>query len=234
MCSGRAWNFELVLFTCQSLMSLKMSARSISPAITALLNLSFKQAKVPDAWKTSKVTPIFKSGDPSLASNYCPMSLLPVLAKIQFTIRSCTSFLKITISILTSLVSARGPQTQEALLSVTNDWHFTLPAIAKLQPSFSKSKRHLIPYLMTSASSPFPRWASEAPCYTGLLTILQTENKELFWITSPHSRCIGLVALNFHREEKIDHYVTETKTIIKYSPPVTTKTKTIVDNLLLN
>jgi len=43
----------------------------------------------------------------------------------------------------------------------------------------------------------------------------------------------ALFALNFHREEKIDHYVTETKTIIKYSPPVTTKTKTIVDNLLL-
>jgi len=30
------------------------------------------------------------------------------------------------------------------------------------------------------------------------------------------------------------YYVTKTKAIVKYSPPVTTKTKTIVDNLLFN
>ena len=36
----------------------------------------------PSRWKTAKVTPIFKRGDPTDVSNYRPISVLPTLSKI--------------------------------------------------------------------------------------------------------------------------------------------------------
>ena len=36
----------------------------------------------PCRWKTSKVTPIFKSGDPTDVTNYRPISVLLILSKI--------------------------------------------------------------------------------------------------------------------------------------------------------
>ena len=40
------------------------------------------QGTFPSIWKTCSVTPILKSGDPALVSNYRPISILPHLAKI--------------------------------------------------------------------------------------------------------------------------------------------------------
>ena len=62
---------------------LRKTAVSISFSITRLFNLSLKQAKVPDKWKISNIIPIFKSGDPSAASNYRPISLLSLVSKIM-------------------------------------------------------------------------------------------------------------------------------------------------------
>ncbi len=36
----------------------------------------------PCAWKTSVIVPIFKSGDPHSASNYIPISILPIVSKV--------------------------------------------------------------------------------------------------------------------------------------------------------
>lgn len=61
---------------------LRGTAESISSSLTTLFNLSLSQGVVPADWKTSNVTPIFKAGDQSLASNYRPISLLSLISKV--------------------------------------------------------------------------------------------------------------------------------------------------------
>lgn len=54
----------------------------LTPTIAHLINLSFKHSSFHDDWKCAIVTPIFKSGDRLEASNYRPISILPVLSKV--------------------------------------------------------------------------------------------------------------------------------------------------------
>ena len=55
---------------------------SIRKPLFHVLHLSIKDGVFPDLLKTSKVNPIFKKGDPSLLSNYRPISLIPIFSKI--------------------------------------------------------------------------------------------------------------------------------------------------------
>ena len=57
---------------------LKNSAHTIALSVTKLLNLSIKTGKFPKLWKCSKITALFKSGDRTNASNYRPISILPI------------------------------------------------------------------------------------------------------------------------------------------------------------
>ena len=50
--------------------------------VTELLNPSISPSGFPEMWKCSKVTTIFKSGDQTNASNYCPISILQTLSAI--------------------------------------------------------------------------------------------------------------------------------------------------------
>ena len=50
----------------------------LKPPLTYLINLSFQQGLCPQALKTAKVTPIFKTEDQQLPSNYRPVSILSV------------------------------------------------------------------------------------------------------------------------------------------------------------
>ena len=58
-----------------------MSA-SITPVLTTIFQASIDQGTVPDDWKTAFVTPLFKKGDRSKASNYRPVSLTSVCCKV--------------------------------------------------------------------------------------------------------------------------------------------------------
>jgi len=42
-----------------------------------LFRRSLDEGVFPDVWKTYSVTPVYKSGDSSLVSNYRPISILP-------------------------------------------------------------------------------------------------------------------------------------------------------------
>jgi Reverse transcriptase (RNA-dependent DNA polymerase) len=54
----------------------------IKVPLSHIINTCFTTAKIPHQWKSSIVTPIFKSGDPSLLNNYRPISVINNFAKI--------------------------------------------------------------------------------------------------------------------------------------------------------
>ena len=55
---------------------------AILPQVTHLMNLCLATNTFPSKFKTAVITPIYKSGSPTLFSNYRPISVLPVLSKI--------------------------------------------------------------------------------------------------------------------------------------------------------
>ena len=60
---------------------LKEMAPSISPALTLIFQASYDQGTVPTDRKGAFVTPLFKKGDKSKASNYRPVSLTSICSK---------------------------------------------------------------------------------------------------------------------------------------------------------
>ena len=105
---------------------LRNTATSISSKLTTLFNLFLRLGKVPTQWKVSNVIPIFKSGDPSNASNYCSISLLSLVSKVleRIIFNQISHHLSINRLLSKNQFGFRtGFSTEEALLSVTNDWH---------------------------------------------------------------------------------------------------------------
>ena len=50
--------------------------------LTQIINSSFQSGIAPNEMKIAKVTPIFKSGDTEVFSDYRPLSMLPVVSKV--------------------------------------------------------------------------------------------------------------------------------------------------------
>ena len=64
------------------LKSLKVVADIVANSIARLINLSIATGNCPSLRKTSIITPVYKSGEKLLYSNYRPISILPLLSKI--------------------------------------------------------------------------------------------------------------------------------------------------------
>ena len=60
----------------------KLIDKVIAPHLASLFNQSLNEGIYPESLKIAKVTPIYKAGDPSIASNYRPISILPTTGKI--------------------------------------------------------------------------------------------------------------------------------------------------------
>ena len=54
----------------------------ISIPICNIFNQSIGQGIFPDDWKCARVAPLFKAGDRNDVNNYCPISVIAVLAKV--------------------------------------------------------------------------------------------------------------------------------------------------------
>ena len=61
---------------------LNFCAQSLLQPVCHLFNVSISTSKLPIQWRSHRITPIHKSGDKSLISNYRPISLLCVLSKV--------------------------------------------------------------------------------------------------------------------------------------------------------
>ena len=55
---------------------------AIGPVLLHIVNTCLTTCDFPDSWKHSMVHPIFKSGDPTVISNYRPISIVPAMAKV--------------------------------------------------------------------------------------------------------------------------------------------------------
>jgi len=62
---------------------LQMAAPSFSLPLSHLFNLSLKQSTVPTQWKTSIITPVPKVNPPLTCSDYRPISITPILARLM-------------------------------------------------------------------------------------------------------------------------------------------------------
>jgi len=61
---------------------LRFCVSSLLKPICHLFTVSLSTGSIPTQWRTHCVTPIYKSGDKSLVSNYQPISLLCILSKV--------------------------------------------------------------------------------------------------------------------------------------------------------
>ena len=61
---------------------IKSTIKDLSAPLAFLINLSFRDGLFPDEMKTAKVVPLYKANDPTVFSNYRPVSILPVFSKI--------------------------------------------------------------------------------------------------------------------------------------------------------
>ena len=184
---------------------LRGTARSIAPTLTTLFNCSLSQGVVPEDWKISNITPIPKSGDPSLASNYRPISLLSLVSKVlERLIHSKLLNYILSNDLLSNCQHGfrPGSSTQEALLLATNDWHNLLSfnkqvavVFFDIHKAFDSVPHHLlINSLMDfGVSGPLLTWLKSYLSNRRQRVVLDGESSALLPVTSgvPQGSILG-------------------------------------------
>lgn len=98
----------------------------IAPILTKLFNKAIDKHEYPDAHKLTKVIELHKKKEESLPTNYRPISLLPIIAKLLDTIintQIMTHLLKYNILSHTQYAFRPHSSTTTALQTVINDIH---------------------------------------------------------------------------------------------------------------
>ena len=104
---------------------LKIAADVIAPSLTAIFTASINTGIFPQEWKESRVSPVYKSGARNDPSNYRPISVIPVIAKIfeKIVYEQLYEYLN-NYNLLTTCQSGFRSlhSTLTALVEATNSW----------------------------------------------------------------------------------------------------------------
>ena len=133
--------------TGQDRISAKLVAPAISPSLTSLFNSSLSQGLFPAAWKEASVISVPKSGDRDSANNYCPISVIPILAKVLESIvhDQVYDYLKILKEEQAGFRPNRS--MQDILLRTTDDWktaHVVVTVMTDLSKAFDTINQNLL------------------------------------------------------------------------------------------
>ena len=105
---------------------LKLSAAVISPSLTSIFNQSILTGIFPNDWKIARITPIFKSEAKDEMTNYRPISVISVVAKIaeKLIYNQIYNYLH-NYNLLSNSQHGFRPlhSTVTALLDITNEWY---------------------------------------------------------------------------------------------------------------
>ncbi len=105
---------------------LKIAAPSIAPSLTLIFNQSIRTGIFPSDWKVARVTPIYKSGGKFCMSNYRPISVISIVARImEKLIHNQIYEYLIKENLLANSQHGFRPNhsTLTALLDITNRWY---------------------------------------------------------------------------------------------------------------
>ena len=104
---------------------IKDSAKVIAPSLTIIFNCSLSTGVFPEDWKNARVSPIYKSGKKIDPSNYRPISVLSVVAKLfeKLVFEQMNQYLNEN-DILTNhqFGFRKSHSTLMSLLNATNNW----------------------------------------------------------------------------------------------------------------
>ena len=100
---------------------LKDVANEISKPLAFIINKSLSSSTVPDLWKISKVTPLYKSDSKSDFSNYRPISVLPCLSKVLEKVVQLSNYLEKHYLLKSSQFGFRPRRSTELACSLLVD-----------------------------------------------------------------------------------------------------------------
>ena len=106
---------------------LKKVVARIAEPLCKVFNVSLSEGILPDEWKVAYIIPLFKKGDPQLASQYRPVSLTSVICKVLERIIRTQMLDFLTINnIIPDCQHGFLPKrsTVTNLLECLNDWTF--------------------------------------------------------------------------------------------------------------
>ena len=101
----------------------------IKQSLTSLFNVSLELGYFPNEWKQANISPVHKAGDIHDASNYRPVSVIPVIAKVFESLVHDQLYDNLEANGLLSPVQSGfhpGHCTQDVLLKSVDDWKIAL------------------------------------------------------------------------------------------------------------
>ena len=119
---------------------------TISGLLAKLFNLSLLSGILPEVWKTSFITVIFKKGRKDIVSNYRPISLTCIVCKImESIIRDNIMIYMLSNSLFSSYQYGfiKGRSTILQLLKIIDDWVNALDSGSQIDVNYTALKKLL-------------------------------------------------------------------------------------------